>query len=1006
MAAIAVMRLVAGGPSLCQHSPTFCNGTYPGDKLLLQGVGVTGFLPTELGLLTQVTGIDFSDTHLSGTLPSELALLTKLQSLQLNSNRISGSLPAWSSLRSLFIVQMEGCRVQGTLPSEWSELGLLSIVKLYGNQISGTLPPSWSHLSVLSDIMLHGNLLSGTIPTEWGNLRALNYFQTSSQAYYGLSPTEANRFSGSIPTELGRLTNLGTLMLAIPTLAGTVPSELGLLTKAQILVVGGDRMSGTIPTALGKLNSRLALLMVTGNRISGTLPTLAPLPPANSALRDLVVADGLISGSLPTEWSRLSLLERVILKNNRLTGELPVSWASGFEYVEVLDVSHNSLSGTLPNTYQYYRLQNLWLDHNRITGYLPPAWSSMISLSDLDLGHNQISGTVPDIWRQLFRQGGATPSLKPLCSLMPNPIACPLPKLPTACVCNASCAWPPSPPGIPPPPMPTVPDQCYNPPPSLPPPQPPPQPPLPPPLPPPRTSNLIFSILIYSSAAVVLLLATSCLLITYRCPSILRPFLRLGTSSSNTTTTRTGSSENQQNPDTPSGSMRNRLLASQDDPVLPLPEPQPMSFWSGSPSRRLSSAFGSSQGGGGAASEREDSNESENERLVMSDFEMLGFLGAGSMGRVYLSRRRGVEGAPLLALKTSPKHSMQMTRRALEEGRLLRTLCHPFIVSLHHAFDDNEFVVLALSYAGGGDLLGWLEREGKLSVHASRVVLAEVTLALSYLHQQHIIYRDLKPANLLLGPDGHVMLADFGVAKRLECVAAGLEPPSDSAASLLLEGGGQPRAREDSGGGSAGVQLKPLRARTVVGTPEYMAPEVLLGKGYGFSADWWAAGVLLHEMLTGETPFGALGVREHFERLRQVGGDHQPANTDEEATPSSEREQAEEAAVAVVVKGSMLARGAAELLSADAADLIEQLLVVDVAKRLGSRGGGGSGSGSGGGTSPQPEGAEDIRAHAFLSSIDWEKVAAKDLSVPPPFPPMDQDPAASAYSSAASLPSP
>ena len=84
MAAIAVMRLVAGGPSLCQHSPTFCNGTYPGDKLLLQGVGVTGFLPTELGLLTQVTGIDFSDTHLSGTLPSELALLTKLQSLQLN----------------------------------------------------------------------------------------------------------------------------------------------------------------------------------------------------------------------------------------------------------------------------------------------------------------------------------------------------------------------------------------------------------------------------------------------------------------------------------------------------------------------------------------------------------------------------------------------------------------------------------------------------------------------------------------------------------------------------------------------------------------------------------------------------------------------------------------------------------------------------------------------------------------------------------------------------------
>ena len=118
---------------------------------------------------------------------------------------------------------------------------------------------------------------------------------------------------------------------------------------------------------------------------------------------------------------------------------------------------------------------------------------------------------------------------------------------------------------------------------------------------------------------------------------------------------------------------------------------------------------------------------------------------------------------------------------------------------LHHAFQDSSHFYLLLSYCGGGDLYAYLTARDKLTEHGAQIILGEVALALQYLHEEHsVVYRDLKPENVLLGLDGHAVLSDFGTAKRLSS---------------------SERTQED--GGSRGVPS----TQTMIGTAEYMAPE-------------------------------------------------------------------------------------------------------------------------------------------------------------------------------------
>ena len=156
--------------------------------------------------------------------------------------------------------------------------------------------------------------------------------------------------------------------------------------------------------------------------------------------------------------------------------------------------------------------------------------------------------------------------------------------------------------------------------------------------------------------------------------------------------------------------------------------------------------------------------------------------------------------------------------RTRTERWVLQMVEHPFIMKLHFAFQTPTKLYLVLDYCAGGELFFHLSRERRFAEPTARFYVAELVLALAFLHAKGVVYRDLKPENILLGRDGHVQLGDFGLAK-------------------------------------TGVHAATEGTRSLCGTPEYVAPEVLNKLGYGTAVDWWGLGTILHELLVGTPPW-------------------------------------------------------------------------------------------------------------------------------------------------------
>lgn len=296
-------------------------------------------------------------------------------------------------------------------------------------------------------------------------------------------------------------------------------------------------------------------------------------------------------------------------------------------------------------------------------------------------------------------------------------------------------------------------------------------------------------------------------------------------------------------------------------------------------------------------------------QALVSDFELLKRISSGAYARVFLAKKRLT--GDIFAIKVLPKNGLvqkNQLKRVLAEKDILLQFNHPYVTNFFYSIIGTRNLYLVMEYIGGGDLFSLLQKFGCFDEESAKIYTYQIVRALQYLYQNGIIHRDLKPDNILLTKEGYLKLADFGLSY------IGMKNRDINSESMEF------RSKENL-----------ITASSLVGTPDYISPEIVLGQPHSFTTDYWSLGVIVYEMLSGVMPFHAETEQHTFQRI--VKGIYQPL-TD---------------------------------VSAVAIDFVKGLLNSDPRKRLGARG------------------PDEILNHPWLADMDDSKIS-------PPWVPETDDP--------------